>query len=113
MKSTELWESGALGQSEEHVAVATGSKQEVDEALGMQLISIRLQKQLLGDLKKIAEYHGVGYQPMIRDLLNRFARSEIKKILCQRLSDLEAEDSVVSESSTDPVKEFMDERRRA
>ncbi|WP_082033696.1 hypothetical protein [Pseudomonas sp. PI1] len=111
MSNTELWESGELGRSEEHAAVATGSKQEVDDALGLQLISIRLQKQLVGDLKKIAEYHGVGYQPMIRDLLNRFARSEIKKIMCQRLNEIEASEETVSESSTAPVKEFMEKMR--
>lgn len=111
MSNAELWEDGALGRSDEHVAVATGSKQEVDDALGLQLISIRLQKQLVGDLKKIADHHGIGYQPMIRDLLNRFARSEIKKILCERLKEIEAEDKAVSESSTVPVKEFLEKRR--
>ncbi len=111
MSNVDLWESGALGQSAEHAVVAQGSKQEVDDALGLQLISIRLQKQLVGDLKKIAEYHGVGYQPMIRDLLNRFARSEILSIIKERMKELEASESAVSESSTAPVKDFMEKRR--
>lgn len=111
MSSTELWESGELGQSDEHAVVATGSKQEVDEALGLQLISIRLQKQLVCDLKKIADHHGIGYQPMIRDLLNRFARSEIQQIIRERLTELEASEAIVSEASTAPVKEFMQKMR--
>lgn len=111
MSSVEKWEDGRLGRSAEDAAVAQGSKQEVDEALGLQLISIRLQKQLVGDLKKIAEYHGIGYQPMIRDLLNRFARSEVQQIIKQRLNELEESEKTVSESSTAPVKEFMEKMR--
>lgn len=111
MSNVELWENGELGQSADHAAVAQGSKQEVDEALGLQLISIRLQKQLVSDLKKIAEYHGVGYQPMIRDLLNRFARSEIRSIITQRMSELEASEEAAVESSTAPVKEFLEKLR--
>lgn len=111
MSNVELWENGELGQSADHAVVAQGSKQEVDEALGLQLISIRLQKQLVSDLKKIAEFHGVGYQPMIRDLLNRFARSEILSIIKQRMSELEDSEDLVSEASTPPVKEFMEKLR--
>ena len=111
MSNVELWESGELGTTEAHAQVSTGSKQEVDDALGLQLISIRLQKQLVNDLKKIAEYHGVGYQPMIRDLLNRFARSEIKQIICQRLNEIESSEKTVSESSTAPVKGFLEKMR--
>ncbi len=111
MKETAKWDDGTLGRSEEYVAVATSSTTEVDDALGMQMISIRLQKKLVSDLKKIAEYHGVGYQPMIRDLLNRFVHSELKQILCTRLKEIEAEDKSVVESSTAPVKEFMEKMR--
>lgn len=102
------WEDGELGRSEEHVAVSTT---DVDDALGMQMISIRLQKRLLGDLKKIADHHGIGYQPMIRDLLNRFVHSEMKQLLNKRLREIEAEDQCIEESSTVPVKEFMDKMR--
>ena len=47
----------------------------IEDALGLQLISIRLQKSLIANLKVIAEFHQVGYQPLIRYLLNRFVRS--------------------------------------
>lgn len=100
------WEAGELGQSEEHVRVATAEEMaEVDSALGLQMISIRLQKGLLDALKEIAKYHGIGYQPMIRDLLNRFARSEIKTILESRLSGLEKEPP--TEAPMKPVDDFV------
>jgi hypothetical protein len=99
------WESGELGRSEEHVRVATPEEMaQVDSALGLQMISIRLQKSLITALKEIAEHHGIGYQPMIRDLLTRFARSEIRTILEGRLSGLEKEPA---EPRMKPVDDFV------
>ena len=97
MSNTQQWEDGSLGRDAEHAAVAPGSKQEADDALGLQLISIRLQKQLLTDLKRIADHHGIGYQPMIRDLLNRFAQSELKKILLAEIAAIEQAEQTASE----------------
>lgn len=111
MSTTEQWESGELGRSGEHAVVATDAKAAVDEALGLQLISIRLQKKLVADLKSIAEYHGIGYQPMVRDLLNRFVQSEIKKIPNARLSELEEQSQIAEENSTAPVRAFLEKRR--
>lgn len=106
------WETGALGQSEEHVRVATNSEmREVDDALDLQMISIRLQKGLLQALKEIAAHHGIGYQPMVRDLLNRFARSEIKSILQDRLSSLDDDASDVP--AMKPVDDFMNKLKVA
>ena len=100
-----------LGNSEEHVEAASEiARAEVDAALGMRMISIRLGRILLRDLKAIAEFHGIGYQPMIRDLLGRFVRSEIHGILRQKLAEVEAAAKVAS-ASTPPVEEFM--RKRA
>lgn len=67
-------------------ALGEGSKlpdnmeQLVENALELQMISIRLSKELLSDLKMIAQFHGVGYQPLMRDALERFATAEVKKI---------------------------------
>jgi len=99
------WESGELGRSEEHVRVATAEEMaEVDNSLGLQMISIRLQKSLIAALKEIAEHHGIGYQPMIRDLLTRFARSEMRTLLEGRLSGLEKEPA---EPPMKPVDDFV------
>lgn len=46
----------------------------VDDALGLQLISVRLQKELLEQLKDLAEEEGIGYQPLIRQILTRHVR---------------------------------------
>lgn len=105
------WDSGELGRSEEHVRVATPEEMaEVDDSLGLQMISIRLQKSLLKALKEIAAYHGIGYQPMVRDLLNRFARSEIRTILEDRLSSL---DNAPEEPASKPVDDFVAKIRAA
>lgn len=106
------WETGALGQSEEHVRVATDAEmREVDDALELQMISIRLQKGLLDALKEIAKHNGIGYQPMVRDLLNRFARSEIRTILQDRLSTLD--DKASSVPPMKPVDDFVEKMKAA
>ncbi|MGY0558032.1 MULTISPECIES: hypothetical protein [unclassified Lysobacter] len=75
------WESGKLGRDEAHVRVADSSEEAaLDEALGLKLISVRLQSALIKDMKLIADYHGIGYQPLMRDVLNRFARTELHTI---------------------------------
>lgn len=80
----EEWETGGLGESESHVRKSSKERTEsVDDALQLQMISIRLHKDLLDQLKLIAKCHRVGYQPMIRDVLGRWARSEINAILDQ------------------------------
>jgi predicted DNA binding CopG/RHH family protein len=50
-----------------------------DRALGMRLISIRLDDELIDSLKAIAASRGILYQPMIRQVLERFAaRNRVK-----------------------------------
>ncbi len=66
------WESRELGASEKHVGrVSHAEAMAVDEALGLQVISIRLQKKLIGNLKILAKREGIGYQPFIRQILTR------------------------------------------
>lgn len=81
------WETGVLGTSEEH-AVVHGAEhsQAVDEALAMQLISIRLPKDLIEGLKFIANREGLGYQPLIRRVLQRFSEAEFKAIATEMLA---------------------------
>lgn len=86
--SAENWENGALGLSADHaVRVPDEVVAAVERATGnnMQLISMRMPQELVVLLKEIAKYHGVGYQPLIRDLLQRWAANEIKMILEERL----------------------------
>ena len=78
----EAWEDRSLGASEEHVVVAGAEyTAALDEALGLQSISIRLPKQMIEQYKLIAHFHGVGYQPLMRDVMSRFIPGAIQEIL--------------------------------
>jgi len=67
---------------EEQVAVASPELcAQVDDALDLQMISIRLQKQLIEEFKLIAEYYGMGYQPLMRQTLEKWARVELSVIV--------------------------------
>ncbi len=82
--TAEAWENGDLGQDADHAVIApAGLSQQVDDALGMQMISIRLPKELIDDFKIIAQVHKLGYQPLMRDALKRFADAELKKLAVQ------------------------------
>jgi uncharacterized protein (DUF4415 family) len=95
----ENWESGALGRSFEHARpVSKEMERELDEARGLQAISIRLNKALIDDFKFIAKFHGRGYQPLMRDALRRFAESEIKKIAVALANEKEAREEELRES---------------
>lgn len=83
------WESGQLGRDCEQVERATAELvKEVETSLEMQMISIRFPKQLVDELKLIAQYRGIGYQPLIRDIAARFARAEIL-LIAQELQEQE------------------------
>lgn len=91
------WESGKLGRDEANARVADPAEETaLDDALGLQLISIRLQGALIKDMKLIAEYHGIGYQPLMRDVLNRFARAELHTI-AENMTKTEAARKAVTE----------------
>jgi hypothetical protein len=80
----EAWDEGRLGTDPAHVRVAPPEvSRAVDDALGMQAISIRLDKDLIETFKTIAKIHGMGYQPLMREVLKRFADAEVKVLLAQ------------------------------
>lgn len=80
--STENWESRKLGADQEFAkTVSPEDDAALDEALSMKLISIRMPVKLLDTLKLIAQCHNVGYQPLIRDVLSRFSKAELRDIL--------------------------------
>ncbi|KGI78333.1 hypothetical protein [Oleiagrimonas soli] len=107
------WETGELGRSMDHVAVVDeATAKSVDNAMGLHPVSIRLEKELIAQLKLIAKCHGVAYQPMIRDLLNRFAAAELKAIV----ADMEANAAKRMEregSDKGPVAEYFERERRS
>lgn len=88
------WESGELGRDEKFVKKASAAQTEaLQNALGLQMISIRLQNQLIDDLKFIATAHGIGYQPLIRDVLLRFVTLEKKQIISDAIKRKKQEES--------------------
>lgn len=114
IESRNPWETGELGQCLENAVLAAPEDcKAVDEALGLQLVSIRLQKKLIANLKSIAAHHGIAYQPMIRDLLNRFALSEMKQILEAQIQEAMRQAEAAG-GDAGPVSEFLErERKRA
>jgi len=78
----EAWESGALGNDALHAnAISEEASHRIDDTLGLQMISIRLDKSLIDSFKLLGEFHGLGYQPLMRDALKRFAEAEMKAIV--------------------------------
>ncbi|EKO3514154.1 hypothetical protein [Vibrio fluvialis] len=88
----EAWESGQLGRDEQFAQKVSIDNSIIDDTLALQMISIRLQKGLLDDLKDIAQLRGIGYQPLIKQVLKRFADAEKKMILREKaLEDAQKE----------------------
>lgn len=98
LASDEAWDTGQLGEDIEHAKEIKEDEAQVDEALELQLISIRLQKSLIEDFKSIAALRGVSYQPLMRQVLNRFVEAEKKQLLNERV--LEMQERVRKEKET-------------
>jgi hypothetical protein len=65
----------------EHAVPSTAIEEKaVDDALGLQLISIRLPKAMIEDLKFLANREGLGYQPLIRRVMKLYIQGEFKAI---------------------------------
>ncbi len=87
--STGNWESGKLGLNKATAKVVSREEATaVDQSAGLNMhpISIRLPVELISQMKEIAEHHGIGYQPLIRDVIHRWAVSELSAIYEVRAS---------------------------
>lgn len=99
----EAWDSEQLGADEAHARpVSPEIAKQIEESLGMQLISIRLEKALIDSFKLLGEFHGIGYQPLMRDALNRFAAAEMKNIVSGLVQSQRLE---TEHSARTPVKQ--------
>lgn len=79
--TVEAWEDRLLGADEAFVNVAKDVNQtSIDEALGLKMISIRLEQSLIDDFKAIATLNNMGYQTLMRQALKRFTEGEKKFI---------------------------------
>jgi hypothetical protein len=77
----------SVGTEEQFVARASDAQEKaIDDALGLQPISIRLQRDLLDNLKALALLNGLGYQPLIRQVLTRWVDCELKNLLNDKVA---------------------------
>ncbi len=99
----EAWETGALGRDEKYVGVLSPAQQAadaaaIDAAFGLKPISIRMEIEVLDAIKAIAKHRGLGYQPLIRQVLHRWVDSELKQIALESMSTDEPEVKVQCDS---------------
>lgn len=81
----EAWEERILGADEQFVKVVDNdSAAKIDEAAGLQLISIRMHKSTIEDLKLIASINKIGYQTLMKQVMQRFVDCEMKQ-MCREL----------------------------
>jgi hypothetical protein len=91
LDSDEAWDTGQLGRAAAYARPTTKeTDRAIDAALGLQLISMRLQKSLIEDLKAIASLNGIGYQPLMRQVLKRFVDGERRRIVREGVADRRA-----------------------
>ncbi|PTQ79369.1 hypothetical protein C8R21_12933 [Nitrosospira multiformis] len=83
-------ERGERGATEEFVTIAPEDVQALTDKHHLQPVSIRLEKSLIEDFKLIASMYGIGYQPLMRHILKRFADSEKKQILREAASKMKS-----------------------
>ena len=94
--SDEAWENRLLGLDEDSVeAVDVDTENAIDDAACTQLISIRMQKPLIEDMKLIASLNGtIGYQTLMKQILQRFVDAEKKRLFrmlaAEKLAETEA-----------------------
>jgi hypothetical protein len=71
----ELWETRKLGASPEHARVVSGKGDKaLDESMGLQLLTFRIQKPIVDQLRQLAKLEGIGYQPLMRQVLVKYVR---------------------------------------
>jgi vacuolar-type H+-ATPase subunit C/Vma6 len=91
----EAWENGDLGNDDEFVGQlsdhdALAEIELINDSLGLQPISIRLENSLIDDFKAIATIHGLGYQTLMRQALKRFAECEKKQLVQAMAAEIKA-----------------------
>ena len=74
--NTDKWESGELGATQEFVKVSEFTAKDLQKSIELQPISLRINKDLLEDLKSLAKMHNIGYQPLMKQILKIFVDAE-------------------------------------
>lgn len=99
----EAWEDGTLGREEEFAKADENSHEleaMIDDSLRLKLISIRMKESLISDLKLIAKREGLGYQPLMKQVLDRFVDAELKRYARERMQEAQADTPDEAEKSS-------------
>ena len=92
--------SGEIGADISSTKVASAEiTQAINDALGLQMISIRLPKSVIEDFKVLAQIEGVGYQPLMRTALVRYAECESKRVMREYAAQRELEKKAATATS--------------
>ena len=89
IENDDQWDNRELGTDEDSVKVVepdAARQRAVDESVGLQMISIRLPKALIDNFKFLGDVHGLKYQTLMRQILARFAESEMKRLANKAIS---------------------------
>lgn len=79
--TAEAWESGKLGCDEKYASLSEELTTDMfNELSESKSISIRLKESMIDDLKFFADLEDLGYQTLIKNLLQRFINCEYKKL---------------------------------
>ena len=103
--SDEKWDTGELDRDEnfaEAIKITPELRQTIDDAVGLQMISIRLSKSLIEDFKFLGDHYGIKYQTLMRQVLARFADAE-KKNLARKAAS--AQIKAARQESSAPAKQ--------
>lgn len=110
----EAWDERVLGHDENFVEVVSDEVEtQIDECAGTQLISIRMQKSMIEDMKMIASLNnGIGYQTLMKQILQRVIDSEKKRIFAELVAEkMKAKHKTAVEP--EPAKPASKQRRAA
>ena len=74
------WDDRQLGADEKYVGVSDLEPEDIiSKATNSRAISIRIRETLIDDLKFIAKQNEIGYQTLIKQVLQRFVEAEMRK----------------------------------
>ncbi len=74
-RESDAWDKGEIGDDPAFAARAPKElEDEIDAAMGLQPITLRLQKALIAELKGLAKENGLGYQPFVRMVLTQYVK---------------------------------------
>lgn len=109
LDTEEAWDTKRLGADEKYVKVHKSNAAEraaIDEIVGLQAISIRLQRELIDDFKLMAKLNGMGYQTLMRQVLTLWVDAEKKSLAREYISET-LKDRKAAEDKADDIKKAM------